>query len=762
MTQLVQSSCPGCKQLLRIPADWLHQAIRCKHCGMVMQARQPAMPAAPVARPVSPTPLPATRKASVTPAAPLAVPVVPAATGSPFADFASGEETAPRASRRRKSGGWWKGPAIALAVFILAGVVAVANWQRIVALFPPLSEDEPVAVNDKTRDPVAEPPVKKQEEKKQTTPVKTVPDKERPKNNDAPPKTNPPKTNPPKTIPPKTNPPRTDPPKVDPPRPTNSPFPRRALVISVHDYLYANPVQDGPHGRPADHNFKTLLEALQRGLNVPMNQLVHLSDGADKNWGAPRAPTRPVIEKTLKSFLDSSRAQDRVLVFFVGHSVELGDDVYLAPIEGELDKADTLIPLKWFYEQMSKCKARQKVLVFDVNRFNQTFGQERPGGEEMGAKLDALLKAPPAGVQVWASCSLKQRSYAADDFPMGVFFDQLQTVLERKSTELPNLIQAPDKPLPLDRLVSRVNEKMKKELDARKLEQVSRLSGTEADAGLAYDKSEPPAPEAVACLAGASDDIAINKMLIESVLDQVGTPPVKVTHEMALRYDALPPFPVESLQKYQGDKPNPDSPLRKAVKNARAVLWAIYPGGEEPKELSGEVGRLRGRIRVQMNVLREGYRAPAGGGGNAENQFKSRVESDERAVALIMSHIDDALEQLEAKEVVEARDGESKRWKANFDFIKARILLEYAYLFEYQSMLGSMRKEFPPRDPALHGGWKLASQPTLQGDSKGKKFAREAQKLLDKIIKDNSGSPYEVLAKREKLTHLGLEWVPAR
>ena len=57
-----------------------------------------------------------------------------------------------------------------------------------------------------------------------------------------------------------------------------------------------------------------------------------------------------------------------------------------------MDKADTLIPLKWFYEQLTKCKARQKVLVLDVNRYNQTFGQERPGGDEMGPKLDAMLK----------------------------------------------------------------------------------------------------------------------------------------------------------------------------------------------------------------------------------------------------------------------------------------------------------------------------------------------------------------------------------
>jgi hypothetical protein len=128
-----------------------------------------------------------------------------------------------------------------------------------------------------------------------------------------------------------------------------------------------------------------------------------------------------------------------------------------------------------------------------------------------------------------------------------------------------------------------------------------------------------------------------------------------------------------------------------------------------------------------------------------------------------MRAIEDALNDLRDPKVVEARESEkSKRWQANYDFIVARMQLEYAYLFEYQSMLGSIRKEFPPRDPELHGGWKLASQSRLQGDSTGKKAAKEAQKLLNEIIKKNPGTPWEVLAKREKLTNLGLEWQPAK
>jgi len=44
----------------------------------------------------------------------------------------------------------------------------------------------------------------------------------------------------------------------------------------------------------------------------------------------------------------------------------------------------------------------------------------------------------------------------------------------------------------------------------------------------------------------------------------------------------------------------------------------------------------------------------------------------------------------------------------------------------------------------------------------GKKSAKEAHKLLNKIAKDNAGTPWEVLATREKLTNLGLEWQPAK
>src|SRR5262245_40915412 len=92
MAQVIQAKCPGCKKVLRIPTDWVHQAIKCKHCGTVLQARTKAK-AAPA---VAPPPLPR-RTTEV---------IMPATVMPPF-ETADG--TIIRTKYRRPSSGlWWK------------------------------------------------------------------------------------------------------------------------------------------------------------------------------------------------------------------------------------------------------------------------------------------------------------------------------------------------------------------------------------------------------------------------------------------------------------------------------------------------------------------------------------------------------------------------------------------------------------------------------------------------------------------------------
>jgi len=124
-----------------------------------------------------------------------------------------------------------------------------------------------------------------------------------------------------------------------------------------------------------------------------------------------------------------------------------------------------------------------------------------------------------------------------------------------------------------------------------------------------------------------------------------------------------------------------------------------------------------------------------------------------------MAELQDALEEL--KKAGEKRDEEpSKRWQANYDYVLARLEARIAYVHEYNFMKGQIRKDaLPPRDPAKgFTGWRLASQAKLQSGPEARKLAEDSKKVLLKLAKTHVGTPWEVLAKREALTALGLEW----
>ena len=430
----------------------------------------------------------------------------------------------------------------------------------------------------------------------------------------------------------------------------------------------------------------------------------------------------------------------------------VGDDTYLVPIEGEMDYAETLIPLKWVYDKLAGCKARQKVLVLDVNRLNPAHGVERPNGGPMDPKEDAAFAAPPDGVEVWTACLAGQQSYEMDEAPEGAFIEQLYTALApgRNEKGLEGVIQTPDKTMPVKQLADAVNTGLKEELSPYKLEQQSRLAGSEPKDGAMYDRNEAAAPDAVKSLAAAPAGGDMKE--IQAVLNEVGTPPIKASSEdNGIRAEALPPFPADKMAAYApGGDP---SDVRTAVLKAREVIWALN-SASPPAALKDDVNKIRSGIKANLSILKDGYRKPAD-----DNKFKAMVTKDEREVADLMELCDEALTSM--NDVKEKRAMETKRWQANYDLTLARLEAQQAYLWEYDSMLGQLKKQEPDLAPGQNG-WKLAAQPTLRGDSTGKKLAKDSLKHLDQIIKDNPDTPWAILARREKLTALGLQWQGAK
>src|SRR4051812_5611582 len=105
MSQVVQASCPKCKNVLRIPVQWLTQPMRCKHCQQIVQAK--------IKSGTAPQPTPN-----------------------------------PKTTAGRRAGGWWKPFAVGLAALAIAGVVFAVFGPRLANQFKPLEHKQPETKQD--------------------------------------------------------------------------------------------------------------------------------------------------------------------------------------------------------------------------------------------------------------------------------------------------------------------------------------------------------------------------------------------------------------------------------------------------------------------------------------------------------------------------------------------------------------------------------------------------------------------------------------
>jgi Caspase domain len=783
MPEVVQARCPHCKNVLHIPVQWMHQPMRCKHCRQIFQARQ--KPATPQAAPGKPSPAVSSRT-PVPPQAPRAIPVgnIPVAGQQPLFNVTNARGTVPSVRQpprpRSQGSGLWKGPLLAASVLVTATVLVVVFWDhisnlagqpsdRVAVLVKPAYTSRDTGDPGKSTEPIKatarafpatvvtarEPVVPAPEPPKKVEPPKVEPPKVEPAKKVEPPKVEPPKVEPPKVEPPKVEPPKTEATKVEPPkkvevvkvvppkRPSltgNELFPRRALAIGVSGYLLANPLH---YGTPRDKNFPgssvraALTEFGNFAMKFPNTQLFELSDGARD----PHPPVKSVIETTITDFLTSARAQDRLVLLFAGHAITIDKEAYLVPIDAAIKDADpkTLIPLSWVYDRLKECKARQKVLILDVCRYDPVRGEERPGGGPLDETLDARLQQPPAGVQVWSSCVKEQRAY---EFERGSVF--LQALCAAMQEPLPSIAD-PNDALPLDVLVPRVNKYLETALKIHKLTQTSRLVGDEAKNGAPFDPSQPLATLVVIKPPAQPPGGIAGPAVVQSILDELKlVPPVRSARDATneLTAAAMPPFPAKALEPYQADymsvaeiEKNPGKyPLRVAVLKAAQVL------------------------RENANKFRMKEFLP----GTTTAQVKKQALAEQANPGKSILALEEALDEL--KKAGEDRDKEtSKRWQANYDYVVARLESRLVYVCEYNYLLAQIRTDsLPPLENGATGYRLGAKKKVGIPESKVKDWVKEIDRTWKRMAQEYANTPWAVVANRERMTVLGLEWRPTR
>jgi hypothetical protein len=717
MTQVVQANCPHCQNILRIPAEWLDQPMRCKFCKNTFEARartsdtplpdtaiaadQIDKPAVPVARGVSATaitsspPMPAGASVATQPAPVMSAPV-----------------------RRRSRGAFYLVAGCAVTLFVLAipavavivlaiGALGTSGW---FSLDPNQDGIDLVAADrdrvDDVKDFVGKDIAVKDKNKK----AKKDKDKKGGEGKDG------------------------------------NLLPRRALLISVNNYLYLNSVE---HGRNrislnglADFVFSN------PPLKIPQTQIFRLSD----DGSTPHPTELSVIKNAIKDFLDTSRAQDRIIILFTGHATEIDKDAYLIPMSGRKEDPDTLLPLSWVYDQMAACKARQKLLMLDVYHFPPARGFELPGAGasdegEMGEIFDKQLHDPPAGVQVWSSCITGQRSI---EFEGGsVFLQALDQTL--RAGHAFGFVEG-QAPLPFDAgFVDKVNKKMK-ELLGKDFEQTSRLTGSPPAGGAAYDPAEPLAKAITLKQPPVPGGKSASYAEVNSILDEIRlVPAARRSHaggtDRLLKAVNMPPFPAKVLNTYKPD-------------DYRFIGELMKRHQSDPKGFAKQ-HPIRSVVLDAIDTLRKSDRITMREtlAGPIDPKQKTAFLKEQQEPGIMIFELEQVLGQMRTIAEEDMDKETSKRWRANFDYTQARLKARLVYIYEYSYILGQIRLDaLPPLENGADG-WRVGSRKKIQvTEPKAKQYAKEVAVAWRDMQKNYPDTPWAVLAYREGLISLGLEW----
>jgi hypothetical protein len=534
-------------------------------------------------------------------------------------------------------------------------------------------------------------------------------------------------------------------------------FPRRLLFVSITKYMYLNPLTQAQPGAPD----RTRPAALRLAFDwrVPTdptnNQVFVLSDTV--NGPEARLPMKGVVQNTCQEFFKTSRAQDRIVVYFGGHAFEKDGKAYLAPMEADPDGEDwekSVIPLDQFYAEMGKCKATQKVVIWDVCRFNPERGRVRPGSEPMSEGLYKALTTPPAGIQALTTCkagenaleftALRPDGFSGPVYSGSSFLESMKFVAEPRNNRMPKSTPITSDPLPIAEWTKAI-EKRTAEMSDLAEKSGSGGKQTVALTGAAPASLTPPNPEekVAARFEFPHPPKGAPQAEIKSVEREFNLPPLKPgLGEIAL---ADFPFPADVMKDYAGD----GVPLDEILKNKDKY-------------------KFRAAVVEALNKIRDKWTMGAGAtkirssvDGPLNDKLKVEVKKEQEFWAVGIIELELNHDALVA--VAGMRDGEPKRWQAHYDFALASIKARLAFMNEYNKLLGNLVTETLPTLDAKLGqdGYVLVASDALKSGKDIKKMAEDAQALFQEIAVKYKGTPWAIQAKQEKSVTIGLNWKAA-
>ena len=147
--------------------------------------------------------------------------------------------------------------------------------------------------------------------------------------------------------------------------------------------------------------------------------------------------------------------------------------------------------------------------------------------------------------------------------------------------------------------------------------------------------------------------------------------------------------------------------------------------------------------------------------------FKEIMSTGQEAVARMQYTVDEALGvgmgaggEPTLMNTVPLREREpSRRWQAQYDLVRGRLLAMKIRCMEYNYACARMKKDPPKFSKPKSNAWRMTPDSEVHLKDKEIELAKEARTLLERVIKEHPGTPWALLAQRELKDPLGLKWV---
>jgi hypothetical protein len=539
-------------------------------------------------------------------------------------------------------------------------------------------------------------------------------------------------------------------------------FPRRLLFIQISNYAFLNPVT----GAPANvDKSKSMAQRLAFEWRMPTdrenNQVYVVSDTLLP--GERHLPIKPVLKGAYERFFETSRGQDRIVVYFGGHAFEKDGKAYLVPIEGDFDDEATLLPLDDFYAKLGECKATQKVVIWDVCRRNPQRGNPiRPGSEVMTGGLAKALAAAPPGVQVVTTCQTGENALEFDslntdggtinkDPVAGSSFLEAFRYVGGKGKVATKASAASDA-LPVAAWVEAIN---------RRLDEIAASAASEGapNNGKQTVKLDGSAPEAIAA-ADPAEKVAArfeippappsnSEVDVRQIAQELNLPPINADLSAEGGIDfGIVPFSDEVMKDYKLAVPVDDILKDKEkYKFENTVLEAM--------------GTIRQLWKAEGAIKpRDYFGGVAENDGKPNDMIKKTIKDEQEFWAVGIAKMELAMIELDM--VAPMRANAPKRWQAHYDYALAEVKARLAFMHEYNLLLGNIITDTLPAMDAKqgHNCYKRVPAEKMKSKKDVQQLAEEAKELLGKLMTEHKGTPWAMQAKAEKPVPLGQSWIP--